>query len=125
MASSSGNVKRVILLPSVARIAANPALLSDWVDVDEFTELYTWFDVTAFAARADETVDVTIERQADNTAGYVTIASFTQKASTGAASEEETVTSLIGGKIRARAVIAGTWSSKSITFSVKMMAKNA
>jgi hypothetical protein len=125
MASSSGNVKRVILLPSVARIAADAALLSDWVDVDEFTELMVWFDVTAFAARADETIDITIERQADNTAGYTTIATFTQKASTGASSEEETVTSLIGGKIRARAVIAGTWSSKSITFSVKMMAKFA
>jgi hypothetical protein len=109
----------------VARTAADAALLSDWVDVDEYNELYAWFDVTAFAARADETVDVTIERQADNTAGYVTIATFTQKANTGASSEEETVTSLIGGKIRARAVIAGTWSSKSITFSVKMMAKSA
>jgi hypothetical protein len=109
----------------VARTAADAALLSDWVDVDEYNELYAWFDVTAFAARADEAVDVTIERQADNTAGYVTIATFTQKASTGTSSEEETVTSLIGGKIRARAVIAGTWSSKSITFSVKMMAKSA
>lgn len=125
MASSSGNVKRVILLPLVARTAADAALLSDWVDVDEFNELMAWFDVTAFAARDDETVDVTIERQADNTLGYTTIATFTQKASTGASSEEETVTSLIGGKIRARAVIAGTWDTKSITFSVKMMAKRA
>lgn len=124
MASSSGLVKRVTLLASVARTAA-ATILSDWVDVDEFNELIAWFDVTSFAARADETIDVTIERQADNTAGYTTIATFTQKTGTGASSEEETVTSLIGGKIRARAVLAGTWSSKSITFSVKMMAKSA
>jgi len=130
MASSSGNVFRAILLPSVARTAANPALLSDWVDVDQYNELYAWLNVTAFAARADETLIVTIERQADNAAGYTTIATFTTINSTsagsgGPGSEEETVASLIAGKIRARAVIAGTWSSKSITFDVKMMAKSA
>lgn len=120
---SDGLVKRVTLL-SGARTAA-ATLVSDWVDSDEFNELYAWFDVTAFAARADETIDVTVERQADNTAGYVTIATFTQKASTGASTEEETVTSLIGGKVRFRAILAGTWSSKSITFTCKLMLKSA
>jgi len=121
---ASGLVKRVTLL-SGARTAANAGLLSEWVDADEYNELYAWLDVTAFAARADETLVVTIERQADNTAGYTTIATFTTINSTGTATEEEAVVASIGGKIRARAVLAGTWSSKSITFTVKVMLKSA
>jgi hypothetical protein len=120
---SLGLVKRVTLL-SGARVAA-ATVLSEWVDCDEYNELLAWLDVTAFAARDDETLVVTIERQADNTAGYVTIATFTTINGTGTASEEEGVTSQLGGKIRVRAVLAGTWSSKSITFTVKVMLKSA
>jgi hypothetical protein len=109
---------------SGASVAAD-TLVGDWIDVDSYNELYAWLDVTAFAAWANETLDVTIERQADNTAGYVTIATFTQIASTGAASEEETVTTKIGGRIRYRAILAGTWSSKSLTWSLKMAVKCA
>jgi len=122
--AGQGLVKRWAARVSTAVTAAVTAV-TDWVDVDEFNELYAWLDVTAFAARADETLVVTIERQADNTAGYTTLATFTTINSTGAASEEKTVTSLLGGKVRARIVTAGTWSSKSITFSVKLMAKSA
>lgn len=121
--SGGGLVKRVTSL-SGARTAA-ATVLGDWVDCDEFNELYAWLDVTAFAARADETLVVTVERQADNTAGYVTIATFTTINGTGTSSEEETVTSLIGGKVRFRAILAGTWASKSITFTCKLMLKSA
>lgn len=107
---------------SAAMTAAGTAL-SDWFDVSDYRELVAWLDVTAFASRDNETLDVTIEREAQNTAGYVTIATFTQVATTGAKSEEKSVTSLIGGRIRARMVTAGTWSSKSITFSVLGQAK--
>lgn len=119
------NVMSKTLLASAAYTAADAELLSDWVDVDGYNELYAWLDVTAFAARADETLVVTIEREAHNTAGYTTLLTFTTINTTGAHSEEKTVATLIGGRVRARAVIAGTWSSKSITFSVGMYAKCA
>lgn len=98
---------------------------SDWVDVDEYSELYAWLEVTAFESRADETLQVYIERQADNAAGYTTLLTFTLVNTTGAKSEEKTATSLIGGKVRVKAVTAGTWSSKSLTYYVKLMAKSA
>jgi hypothetical protein len=82
-------------------------------------------NVTAFAARVDETLVVTIERWTPSTTGYTTIATFTTINATGTHDEEKTVTSLIGGRIRYRAVTAGTWSSKSITFDVKGYGKSA
>ena len=123
--SGRGTVMRWAPLPSAEYTAADAGIVTDWVDVDEFNELYAWLDVSAFAARADETLDVTVERQADNAAGYTTLLTFTQVATTGVKTEEKTATSLIGGKVRVRAVLAGTWSSKSITFQVKLMAKSA
>lgn len=99
--------------------------VGEWFEVADFNELYAWLDVSAFAARSDETLDVTIEREADNAAGYVTLLTFTQIATTGAHTEEKSATSLIGGRIRMRAVTAGTWSSKSITFAVHAYAKSA
>jgi len=119
----SGCVKKKTLIEGP--YVAAQTVLSDWMDVDEFTELIGWFNVTAFASRADETAIVTIEREADNTNGYTTIITFTTKDSTGAVSEEKSATSLIGGRIRARLVLAGTWSTKSITLSVKVQAKSA
>lgn len=118
------NYFRKILRASAAVTAAGTEV-GDWVDVDDYNELYFWLDVTVFASRSDETLDVTIEREANNTAGYVTIETFTQVASAAASSEEETTTSLCGGRIRYRAITAGTWSSKSITYSIKMAAKSA
>lgn len=105
-------------------ITAAGTTVTDWVDVDSFKELFVALNVTAFAARADETLDVTIERYSPLTTGYVTVATFTQIASTGTSEEEEVVNPgvspyVFGGKIRARIVTAGTWSSKSITFNVK------
>jgi hypothetical protein len=111
-------LKRIEFVASTAYTAAE-IVVSDWVDVGEYSEGYFWLDVTVFAARADETLDVVIERYAGNTAGYTTIATFTQVATTGAKTEEELVTASMGGRIRARATVAGTFSSKSITFSVK------
>ena len=120
----SANTFRAVMRASAAVTEAKTEV-GDWIDVGDFNELYLWLDVTAFAARADETLDVTIERQADNTAGYVLIETFSQIASTGAASAEQSTTSLIGGRIRYRAITAGTWSSKSLTYSIKMQAKCA
>jgi hypothetical protein len=114
--------KSFILRASAASTAADTEV-GDWVDVSDCNELIVALNVTVFAARADETLDVTIERWSPTTTGYTTIATFTQIATTGAHTEEKTVTSLIGGKIRARCVIAGTFSSKSITFDVKGYAK--
>jgi hypothetical protein len=115
---------RKILRASAATTTAKTEV-GDWVDVDEYNELYFWLDVTVFAARSDETLIVTIEREANNTAGYTTIETFTTKQTTGVFSEEQTTTSLCGGRIRYRAVTAGTWSSKSITYSIQMAAKDA
>jgi len=121
--AGGGLVKRLTAISGTR--TAGATIVSDWVDADEFNELIAWLDVTAFAARADETLVVTVERQADNTAGYTTIATFTTIDTTGAHSEEKTVTELIGGKVRFRAVLAGTWDEKSITFTCKLMLKSA
>ena len=118
------NTFRATMRASAASIAAE-TIVGDWIDIGDYNELYFWLDVTVFAARADETLDVTIERQADNTAGYVTIETFTQIATAAASSAEQTTTSLCGGRIRYRAILAGTWSSKSMTWSLKMAAKSA
>jgi len=115
---------REIIRASAATTSAKTET-GEWIDVGDYNELYCWLNVTAFAARDNETLVVTIERQADNTAGYTTLLTFTTINSTGAASEEKTVATLIGGRIRYKAVTAGTWSSKSITFSVNMYAKCA
>lgn len=111
-------LKRIEFIESTAYTAAE-VVVSDWVDVGEYQEGYFWLDVTVFAARADETVNCTIERFAGNTAGYTTIATFTEVATAAASSEEELVTASMGGKIRARLTVAGTFSTKSITLSVK------
>jgi hypothetical protein len=114
-------LKRITFKASGA-VTAAATVTTDWVDVGSFNEGYFWLNVTAFASRVDETLDVTIERKADGLAtGYVTIATFTQVATAAATAEEETVTAatgLLGGKIRARYITGGTWSSKSMTFSI-------
>lgn len=117
-------VKYFTLHASTAHTAAD-TIVSDWVDVDDCNELLVWLDVTAFAARADETLVVTIERWAGNTAGYTTITTFDTIATTGAHSQELYEDAFLGGKIRMRAVLAGTWSSKSLTFSCTAQAKSA
>ena len=111
-------LKRIEFLESTAYTAAE-VVVSDWVDVGEYQEGYFWLDVTVFATRVDETLDVVIERFAGNTAGYTTIATFTQIATAATSSEEELVVASLGGKIRARLTVAGTFSTKSITLSVK------
>jgi hypothetical protein len=108
-----------------AEVTSAGTIVTDWIDTQDYTELYAWLDVTAFAARSNETLIVTIERQALNTLGYTTVLTFTTINSTGAHSEEKTTSDLLGGKLRARIVTAGTWSSKSITFSVKGYVKDA
>jgi len=118
------NTFRATMRSEAATIAAE-TVVGDWIDIGDYTELYFWLECTAFAARANETLDVTIERQADNAAGYTTIETFTQIATTGTHSEEQTTTSLTGGRVRYRAISAGTWSSKSLTWYLKMMAKCA
>jgi len=110
------------LYPSTELTAAQ-TLVGEWVDVDRYTELIAWLNVTAFAAWADETLIVTIEREARNTLGYVPVLTFTTVASTGAKSEEKSATSLIGNRIRYRIVTAGTWTAKSVTFNIGLMAK--
>jgi len=121
------NVKLFTLRASAATTAAGTEV-GDWVDVDAFHELYLALNVTAFASRADETLDVTVERYSPITTGYVTVATFTQIAATGADEEEKLIHIAVspyvfGGKIRARCITAGTWSSKSITFEVKGYSK--
>jgi len=116
--------QKIHFRPSAATTAAGTQL-SDWFDVGEYNELYAWLNVTAFASRSDETLIVTIEREAANTQGYTTLLTFTTINTTGAASEEKTAVSLIGGRVRCRAVTAGTWSARSITFSVEGYAKSA
>jgi len=119
------NVKLFTLHALAATTAAETAV-GDWIDVDGFNELYLALNVTIFASVAgSETLTVTIERQNPTTTGYVTIATFTQITTTGAHDEEKLVASFIGGRIRARMITAGTWSSKSITFEVKGYAKLA
>lgn len=116
--------KKIVFHDLTAHTAA-ATVVSDWVDVDEFNELYLWLKVTDFASRANETLVVTVEREAENADGYVTIATFTTVQTAAATSEEESVTSLLGGRVRARMVLAGTWSSKSMTFQVTGYAKSA
>lgn len=91
--------------------------VSDWYEVDDMNEMYVALNVTAFAARSDETLVVTIERWSPNTNGYTTIGTFTTISATGASSEELYIDTL-ANKVRVRCVTAGTWSSKSITFEV-------
>lgn len=121
------NVKLFTLRASAATTAAGTEV-GDWIDVDGFHELYLALNVSAFASRVDETLVVTVERWSPITTGYVTVATFTTIETTGAHEEEKLIniaTSpyVFGGKIRARCVTAGTWSSKSITFEVKGYAK--
>jgi hypothetical protein len=118
-------VKHFTLLASAAYTAADTELLSEWVDVDDMNELLVWLNITAFSARSDETLVLTIERWALNTAGYTTIMTFDTINTTGAQSVELYEDCFLGGKIRARVVLAGTWSSKSMTFSVTAQAKCA
>jgi hypothetical protein len=87
-----------------------------------------WLNVTTFAARADETLIVSIERESGNIDGYTTIATFetinsTVAGANGPGSEEIIVDFEIGGRIRYRAVTAGTWSSKTMTYNIQMHAK--
>lgn len=110
---------RQILRASSANTAAETEV-GDWVDVGEYNELYCWINVTANSLGAG-TLIVTIERQADNTAGYTTIATFTTVTGTSATSEEKTVTTYIGGRIRYRAV---TNTANSVTYAVNMYAKS-
>lgn len=110
-------------LRASAAVTSATTQVGEWFDVGPYNELTTWLDVTAFASRVDETLVVTIERKADNTQGYVTVQTFSTVNTTGAQSQEQNTNSLIGGFIRYRAVTAGTWSSKSITYSVKCFAK--
>ena len=114
-------MKRIVFKSSGAVTSAATAT-TDWVDVDGFNEGYFWLNVTAFASRDNETLDVTIERKTLGTTGYTTVATFTQIATAAAAEEEKTLTAytgLLGGKIRARYITGGTWSSKSITFDIQ------
>lgn len=116
-----GRMKRIEFKASGAVIAAATAV-TDWVDVSSFNEGYFWLNVTVFASRANETLNVTIERKNNTTTGYSTIATFTEIATAAIADEEKTVTAatgLMGGKIRARYVTAGTWSSKTMTFDIQ------
>ena len=117
----SGQMKRMTFKSSGAVIAA-ATTTTTWIDVSAFNEGYFWLNVTVFASRVDETLDVTIERKTLGTTGYTTVATFTQIATAAAAEEEKTLiaaTGLLGGKIRARYVTAGTWTSKSITFAIE------
>ena len=116
--------KFITFRASAASIAAD-TIVSDWVDVDEYNELLVWLNITAFAARSDETMVVTIERWAGNTQGYATLITFDTINTTGAQSVEDYEDCFLGGKIRMRAVIAGTWSSKSLTWSCTAQAKSA
>ena len=121
------NVKLFTLRASAETTEADTEV-GDWVDVDAFHELMLALNVTVFASRVDETLDVTVERYSPTTTGYVTVATFTQIATTGAHTEEKLIHMsvspyIFGGKIRARCITAGTWSSKSITFEVKGYAK--
>jgi len=121
----SAQMKRFTLRASAATTSAETTVGS-WLDVSGFNELYLALNVTAFAARANETLDVTVERKNLTTTGYATIATFTQIATTGAHDEEKTVnftTGLIGGKIRVRCITGGTWSTKTMTFEVVGEAK--
>jgi hypothetical protein len=115
---------KVATLRTSAETTTAAIEVGDWVDCDEFNEAVFVLNVSAFAARVDETLDVIIERWSPITAGYTTVAAFTQIATTGAHSEEKLVNGSIspymfGGRVRARCTTAGTWSSKSITFEVK------
>ena len=116
------DVVQYTLLPSTAYTTAK-TVVGDWVDLGPRTELVGWLNVTAFAARANETLDVVIERWSGTTLGYTTVLSFTQIATTGAHTEEKTAVSLIGTRVRYRATTAGTWSTKSITFDIGIQAK--
>lgn len=116
------DVIQLTLLPSTAYTTAK-TVVGEWVDVGPRTELVGWLNVTAFAARVNETLTVTIERWTGTTTGYTTVLAFTAISATGAASEEKTAVSLIGSRIRYRAVTAGTWSDKSITFDIGVQAK--
>ena len=115
------DMKRIVFKSSGA-VTSAATVTTDWVDVSGYSEGYFWLAVTVFASRDDETLNLTIERKAEGlTTGYVTIATFTEVATAAATEEEESViaaTGLLGGKIRARYTTAGTWSSKSITFSI-------
>ena len=114
--------QKFILRPSEATTTAKTEV-GDWFDISDYSELYAWLNVTAFAARVDETLTVTIEREADNTAGYTTILAFDVINVTGAQSQEALALLFIGGRIRVRCVTAGTWTAKSITYSVKCYVK--
>jgi hypothetical protein len=120
-----GNIfGKIATLRSSAEITAAGVEVGSWCDCDQFHEVIFALNVTAFAARNNETLDVIIERWSPNTNGYTTVVAFTQIAGTGAASEEKLVHMsvspyIFGGRVRARCTTAGNWSSKSITYEVK------
>jgi len=117
-------VKLVDLLPSTTVTSAT-TIVGEWFEADAFNELIAALNVTAFASRVDETLTVTIERWSPKTSGWTTIMSFAVINTTGAQEEEKTLGTFLGGRIRARAVTAGTWSAKSITFNVRALLKSA
>jgi hypothetical protein len=123
------NTYKVSMRDSAATTTAKTEV-GDWIDVGDYNEAYVWLNVTAFASVADETLTVTLEREAGNTAGYSTIATFkvistSTEGDYGPGSEELTLDFELGGRVRYRAVTAGTWSSKSITYNIQMYAKSA
>ena len=117
-------------LASAASIATG-TLVGDWVDIGDYNELYAWLDTTV-AAYSGATLIVSIERQAENAAGYTNIVTFTTVQTNATTTEEKTIPnstsalSLIGGRIRYRAVLGGTFGAgETRTWTLKIQAKSA
>jgi len=124
----SSFVKTAILRPLAETTSAGTEV-GDWHDCDGFNQLIVALNVTAFPSRVDETLVVTVERWSPTTTGYTTLVTFTTINTTGEHTEEKIfvdgTTNVLGGRMRARCVTAGTWASKSITFEVKAYLKKA
>jgi len=118
------NTFRATLASAVASVATG-VVVGDWVDVGDYSELYTWLDTT-IAAYSGATLVVTIERQADNAVGYVTVHTHATVNTNATTTDERTTTQLIGGRIRYRATLGGTFGTgETRTWTIKMAAKCA
>lgn len=118
----SAYIKRFTLQSSITIDKDNNLTgTTEWVDVDAFNELYVYLNCE-MAGRVDEVLDVSIQRKTlQDVTGAVTIATFTQIAADGVTEEEKTVTSLIGGKIRAIWTTGGTFADTTPNFVINIV----
>jgi len=92
---------------------------SDWIDVSHYNEIEAYVQMSDTANRVDETVDITVEKYAP--IGNVTTCTFTQLTADGTERKEDTA--YIGGRVRFKIVLAGTFTNFTTRIRTWLYAK--